>query len=329
MTILFILGLILMLGLVVGYVDIAGKVFKFGMNIGNFLYFDKIGNIILLIIFSIVTMIIILILFYNDILLSTYLRSRVPYCLILGSFSRLLDEEELTETPFTFGDYTYEIDRAKSEREYNSTEDCLSEIRSTRFVRIGGRGAYNILVLNSADDKWFDVFQILARGARAIIIVPGLTPSLQEEIAAICSSPPLVRKSIILQPPVFYFNPSYLKPNSLLTPDEPPRNFGTLWHYDVSSSPMSNRWRNWEMISKKFKKINISLPGVCYEGQAVLLGPDGDHKVIPGRDGLSRLIQEAQGEHACLAEVLPKLDGLIRTRIRLKKALQTGSFRDS
>jgi hypothetical protein len=116
---------------------------------------------------------------------------------------------------------------------------------------------WSSLVVNSTDANWRELFQLLARSCKAMVIVPANSPGLIHEITSIMSSRMLDR-CVFYQPPVYYMLPDVLA------------HLGAEIHTDI----VRDMKTNWEKITKLYKQLGLELPAFDSEGSFFCLNSD-------------------------------------------------------
>jgi hypothetical protein len=140
---------------------------------------------------------------------------RRPYVLVLGSFSRQLDDEHIE------GDIVFEegaripVDEMKLSARRRGLEEILSLLEAGAMVRIGGanwlyaKSPSNYLaIVRCSEAIWFEVFRLLARQSNAILLIPGATESVTRELRTLAVDHALLEKTIVVQPPAYEFSES-------------------------------------------------------------------------------------------------------------------------
>lgn len=108
---------------------------------------------------------------------------------------------------------------------------------------------WSSLVVNSTDANWRDLFQLLARSCKAIVIVPADSPGLIHEITTIISSRMLDR-CVFYQPPVYYMLPDVIA------------HLGAEIHAQI----VRDMTANWRKVAQRFKQLGLDLPEFDSEG---------------------------------------------------------------
>ena len=108
---------------------------------------------------------------------------------------------------------------------------------------------WSSLVVNSTDTNWRELFQLLARSCKAMVIVPADSPGLVHEITTIMSGRMLDR-CVFYQPPVYYMLPDVVA------------HLGAEIHADI----VRDMKTNWEKITKEYKQLGLELPAFDSEG---------------------------------------------------------------
>jgi hypothetical protein len=169
-----------------------------------------------------------------------------PFCLLLRSFSDCALGYGL---PFTqLGD--------KGQRQYQgpihfqALADGLGEagrllvlcrepiddsrLRSHHFSHIG---------LRAPDERWIELFRYAAERARSIVLVPGMSPGLLEEIGFIRSDPALLRKTLVFMPPT------------------PPEKVGGTFYFERDRHELE-----WGKVQAAWASSGLELPNYTVQG---------------------------------------------------------------
>lgn len=108
----------------------------------------------------------------------------------------------------------------------SSHEDAI--LRTERFEHLG---------LRARDDNWVDCFRLLALGSRVIMVVPGVSPGLLEEVRIIGSHAPLLRKTLVFMP------------------STPPDRVASITYFDTAMYR-----REWDRIRANWAEVGVNLP---------------------------------------------------------------------
>lgn len=142
-----------------------------------------------------------------------------PYYLLLRSFESddlyTIADRRFHKTPNPTTIITSGYDGHHMTTRINIIERIASAIRSEgMLVAIGGtfklEHKHNLLVVECLDEEWMSNFRLLASGAKAIIVIPEISPGISSEINWI-KSHNYFKKTLLLMPPVADTDPEVLK----------------------------------------------------------------------------------------------------------------------
>jgi hypothetical protein len=232
-----------------------------------------------------------------------------PPILILRSFS-------LTGLAFRPGRYEDSY-IAPGESYLNVIATVLGDIGC--LLAIGGpddtieMSEKSLLYFQSAESGWAEMFRLASEAARAVIVIPGITQGILQEIRELISSG-AVSKVIVFMPP---------------TPSE----FVGKWIARYSGTEAIAT--SWTIAQSEWGKIGVSLPDYDKSGMLFALDPSGRPRrevKLNGRvEGLDltpirELTKQSGGSSAPVSVLIPKLErleaarkraGLLREFIRL------------
>jgi hypothetical protein len=217
-----------------------------------------------------------------------------PPILILRSFSA----DGLAFRPRQYGDYTIyrghsylnDLARAASEFGQPIAIGAPSEVTGHSFAK------QDLLYFQSSEASWLEMFSLAAQGARAVILIPGTTGGLLQEVSALRSSSRLA-KIILFMPP---------------TPT------GIIRWLDRYSGPEEIP-RNWERVRASWKDLAIELPVYRNSGMLFVLNSIGSVELNYDLNGsvdcvdvrpIGTLIQRVITPSAPLNELIVKLERL-------------------
>jgi hypothetical protein len=219
--------------------------------------------------------------------------NRAPI-LVLRSFS----SDGLAFRPDKYGDntiyrghsYLNDLARAVCEIGQSIAIGAPNEVTGASFEK------HDLLYFQSAESTWLKMFSLAGEGARAVILVPGTTPGLLQEVRALVSSGNL-RKIILFMPP---------------TPT------GIIRWIGGYSGPKEIE-KNSERVRASWKNFGLELPAYRNGGMLFVLNSIGTVALdydLHGVDDcidlspIRTLVQHVNGPSAPLNELLPKLESL-------------------
>jgi hypothetical protein len=129
----------------------------------------------------------------------------------------------------------------------------LSLRKVGELVALGGKASYSssYLIIETSDDNWQSMFHVLAKGCKAILIIPEVSPGVLYEIKQIVDI--YQQKAVVYIPPADYKRIHYRHgDDSRKPPDE--------W----KKTPL--REKRLEKIRNQLKALNINLPPHKHEG---------------------------------------------------------------
>ena len=172
----------------------------------------------------------------------------------------------------------------------------LGELAHGQAVVIGEDGSTRsyfdngVLVIDTGNETWFEVFEAVARAAQLIVTVPSVTPGLLRELEAL-ERFGLLSRTAFLMPA--------LPPASILVSQMNPEAIGEAW----------------EEARQLLKGRRLELPPYSPEGAVFQVGPDGEVATLLTLgdgyvDALEELCQPAPVATRSLRAVLTEL-GLV------------------
>ena len=228
---------------------------------------------------------------------------KVPYFLFLRSFSqpelyqRIKSKREYTPDPYG-GPFTVTFDE---DNVIDQISDSLSE--QGPIISIGGDCTYcnrfhNVLRLEPVErESWRDLLYALIPNSRLILVVPGLSSGILEEVS-------LVKELMLNDRTVFLMIPEY-------------------WNISKSTEGEyeSNFVRSdiWKQVQHTLQSCGICLPEYCQNGGIFTLTQDGelDHWISLDGKTLESCLLELMGStterHGTLRELQPQLESIIHS----------------
>ena len=201
-------------------------------------------------------------------------RVRGPFVLVLRSFKDRMAYVELQWTK-TGDEHQIASPQVLSSDVFGQ---LLASCHRETFFGIGNeRRLENLFLLNMPREHWFPAFKILAKHAKAILILPENTAGLLSEVAHVVREHPA--KVTVLMPSG---NPGVHAHET----------DGTF----VYTRHQIDRQPAWETASKAFDSVGISLPPYDPSGAFLRVGTDGELKAAPlpwSGGSLARLLDES------------------------------------
>ena len=153
-----------------------------------------------------------------------------------------------------------------------------------------------MLYFQSAKATWFEMFNLAAQAARSVILIPGTSSGLMQEVHALISSDSLV-KVIVFMPPT---------PTGMIK-----------WF--VGYGGTGRIARQWEDARTSWRDLGLELPAYRNCGMLFMLNSIGTVEVNYELDGncgdidlrpICTLLQRVTGPSAPLSEIIAKLERL-------------------
>ncbi len=205
-------------------------------------------------------------------------RIQGPFVLVLRSFAdRMAYVQEQWTRPTADGD-PVSTHRVLGSDVFGA---LLRACERETFVGIGnGRRLENLFMLNMPSEYWFEAFKILARHAKAILILPENTDGLLTEVQSVINEH--TTKVTLLMPP----NQPGVRKH---TTDD---TFEYI-HQEIEREPV------WNTARIAFESVGIKLPEYEPSGAFLRVGLDGELERVPipwGGSNLAQLLQDS-GSH--------------------------------
>lgn len=202
-------------------------------------------------------------------------RVRGPFVLVLRSFADRMAYVDLQ--------WSRPMDGVAVTRPEVLSSDVFGEllascVRETFFGIGNGRRREKLFLLNMPDKNWFEAFTILARHAKAILILPEDTGNLRKEVQHVVREH--AAKVTLLMPPS---RPGVREHTT-------DGNFVYIY-YEIE------RGARWEAARNAFESGGIKLPAYDPSGAFLRVGPDGEFTAAPfpwSGGSLARLLHDAQ-----------------------------------
>jgi hypothetical protein len=160
----------------------------------------------------------------------------------------------------------------------------------------------DVLYFQSANATWFEMFNLAAQAARSVILIPGTSPGLMQEVHALISSDSLV-KVIVFMPPT---------PTGMIK---------WIARYRETEKIA----KNWEHMRTSWRDLGLELPAYRNCGMLFVLNSTGMVELSYELDGncgdidlspVCTLLQRMTSPSAPLSEIFAKLERLEDSRGR-------------